>query len=421
MVIFDATLPGTPVETWDRDGRVAALKRIDLAGVSELLVVGAHPDDETLGCGGLIAECRSRGIRVRVVIVTDGAASHDSPDIARIREAEARAALPGVELLFLGYPDGRTLENAEQIRADLGALIDDLADSALIAAPWRGDGHRDHRVVGEAVAQAIGRHRLLEYPVWLWHWGTPDDVDWSTAVGLDIDAVAKSAAIDHYASQLGDVLRNDFVEHFRRPIEVFFTSDALPADYFDALYARRADPWRLATRWYEERKRAATMAALPRARFRSTLEVGCSIGMLTTLLGDRSDRVLAVDISASAAESTRSRVGPNVDVRVADATATFPAGRFDLIVLSEVGYYFGRDALDRVIDGALASLDTEGFLVACHWRHPVADYPLSGDEVHAAIASRVGLERVVQHVERDFLLDVYAADGRSVAEREGLA
>ena len=58
--------------------------------------------------------------------------------------------------------------------------------------------------------------------------------------------------------------------------------------------------------------------------------------------------------------------------------------------------------------------------LACHWRHPVADYPLTGDEVHGALRERA-LTLTVEHIERDFVLGVYRADARSVAERTGLA
>ena len=62
-------------------------------------------------------------------------------------------------------------------------------------------------------------------------------------------------------------------------------------------------------------------------------------------------------------------------------------------------------------------------LVAVHWRHPVEDYPLSGDEVHrilAASCSAAGMTHLVEHVEDDFRIDVWSHDPRSVALRTGV-
>ncbi len=197
------------------------------------------------------------------------------------------------------------------------------------------------------------------------------------------------------------------------------TGEPLDSGYFEAVYARRDDPWRLRDRWYEQRKRDATMAALTRRRYRNALEVGCSIGVLTERLADRSRELLAVDVAASAVAQARERVGDRARVEQLDVVAAFPPGPFDLIVLSEVGYYFG-DALDDVLAAARDALSDDGELLACHWRHPVADYPLSGDAVHARLP-RLGLARLVRHEEEDFLLEVWSRDTTSVAGREGLA
>ncbi|MDQ1556320.1 MAG: hypothetical protein QOI02_1322, partial [Actinomycetota bacterium] len=180
-------------------------------------------------------------------------------------------------------------------------------------------------------------------------------------------------------------------------------------------------PWRLATRWYEERKRAITIAALPERRFDRGLEVGCSIGTLTAELAPRCGALVAIDISEAAVEAARERTAPagNVDVRIGNAARGLPEGEFDLIVLSEVGYYLGRETLEILAEGLRSHLATHGTVVACHWRHTVEDYPLSGDEVHEVLNDRLGLERTVSHIEADFILEVFSGDGRSVAEREG--
>jgi len=400
-----------------------------LDAVDEVLVVAAHPDDETLGAGGLIAECERRGTPVTVVVVTDGgAAPAEAGSVAR-RSAELRAAMaalaPRARLFELGVPDGGTREHRQLVREYLSELIEPLSDSALVVAPWRGDGHRDHRVVGEVVAELVGRRMLAEYPIWMWHWATPDsaEVPWGHLRSLEINRESKIRAIDCYRTQTdGDapVLRAETLEHFRGSVEYFVVEPpALPGSYFDDTYARRTDPWGFEGRWYEQRKRALTVAALPEPRFARAIEIGCSIGVLTAALSDRCDDLLGVDVSQAAVDRARERLGPEARIERIDVLESFPAGQFDLVVLSEVGYYFTRSGLERVLDAIEAALTPGGTFVACHWRHPVADHPLTGDEVHEVIRAR-GIPRLAWHMEEDFVLEVFSPDARSVGAREGL-
>lgn len=418
MVSFDATVAGTEASAWA--SLIADAPPLDLSGVASILVVAPHPDDETLGAGGLIAACRSRGIAVTVVVVTDGAAAQSTStpiELARRRAVEVTASVralnPDAQLTLLGYRDGATSESRDAIRADLAVLADGID---LVVGPWRGDGHRDHRVVGEICASLEAR--LIEYPIWMWHWATPDDPriprQWLATLPVDVD---KAAAIALHVSQAGSVLRPDFIANFTRGTETFITEPrSLGPEYFAEVYSRNDDPWRLESRWYERRKRAITVASLPEESYRTALEIGCSIGVLSTELAARCDDLLAIDVSESAIVQARARLLPGVRFEVADAAAGFPSGRFDLIVLSEVGYYLSPVDFRTLLDQAITHLAFGGTLVACHWRHPVADYPQGGDEVHAAI----DLPLIAHHVEDDFVLDVYSLDGRSVAAREGM-
>jgi SAM-dependent methyltransferase len=200
---------------------------------------------------------------------------------------------------------------------------------------------------------------------------------------------------------------------------------SLPTSYFDAMYAADPDPWGLSSRWYEQRKYALTLAALPRRRYRSAFEPGCSVGVLTEQLAGRCDRLLAVDVAAAAVQVARTRLAGRSHVLVEQRAipADWPDGRFDLVVLSEVGYYLDPLDLGRLARSAVAALEPGGDLVAVHWRHPVADYPLDGDAVHAELAASSGLERTCRHVEADFLLEIFARTppaARSVARAEGL-
>lgn len=182
-----------------------------------------------------------------------------------------------------------------------------------------------------------------------------------------------------------------------------------PADYFEQMYAETADPWGFASRWYEQRKYALTLAALPRPRFRRAFEPGCSIGVLTHGLALRCDHLLATDIVGTALAQARQRVAAldHVEIRRLAIPDEWPPGTFDLIILSEIGYYFSSDDLDRVVTAAVRSIEPGGHLLAAHWRHPVAGYPLTGDAVHVALADADGLTRESHHVERSFLLDVF--------------
>jgi trans-aconitate methyltransferase len=198
---------------------------------------------------------------------------------------------------------------------------------------------------------------------------------------------------------------------------------SLPETYFTDLYAASSDPWSLGSRWYEQRKYALTVASLPRERYRKGFEVGSSVGVLTELLAARCETLLSVDIAAAAVATTSERVGHLRHVQTAQLGIPdqWPSGSFDLIVLSEVGYYLDSPSLARLISKAIDSLDADGTIIAVHWRHPVADYPLDGDTVHAALRADSRLAILAQHEERDFLLDVLVPfPVRSVAETAGL-
>jgi SAM-dependent methyltransferase len=200
----------------------------------------------------------------------------------------------------------------------------------------------------------------------------------------------------------------------------------LGMDYFDKLYAASADPWGFQTRWYETRKYAVSLAMLPAERYGDAFEPGCSIGVLTQQLAPRCDRVLSCDGAAAAIRQATARTAalPNVRVRHGIIPGDWPPGQFDLIVFSEILYYFAGGDLAQVLDRAVAALRPGGTLLAVHWRHPVAEYPRSGDEVHQALAAQAGLARLVEHREPDFIAGVYIhTDGEplSVAQASGLA
>ena len=199
---------------------------------------------------------------------------------------------------------------------------------------------------------------------------------------------------------------------------------SLGRGYFDEFYAGRDDPWGFTSRWYEERKRALTLAVLPRRRFTSVFEPGCSIGVLTADLALRCDALLATDIAAAPLRVARKRLRDNPHVRFEQRTVPqdWPPGSFDLVVLSEMAYYCSDLDLDELIRRARSSLTADGVLLLCHWRHPVSEYPQSGDEVHRRALADRGLTRLAGYLDDDVRVDVLVRPpARSVAAQEGLA
>ncbi|MDX6751436.1 SAM-dependent methyltransferase [Geminicoccaceae bacterium 1502E] len=165
---------------------------------------------------------------------------------------------------------------------------------------------------------------------------------------------------------------------------------SLPPSYFEQLYAGDPDPWDFATSAYERHKYWATLEALPRERYRRALEVGCSIGVLTAQLASRCAELLALDVAEQALEQARRRCAalPQVTFQRASFPGEAPAGRFDLILLSEIVYYLDRADIARAGRWIESSLAPAGDLLLVHWTG-ATDYPLSGDA-----ASELMLEAV---------------------------
>jgi SAM-dependent methyltransferase len=200
----------------------------------------------------------------------------------------------------------------------------------------------------------------------------------------------------------------------------------VPDDYFDAMYAQSRDPWQLAGRWYEQRKYAMTMAMLPHQRYHHAYEPGCSVGVLTELLASRCDRVTATDVSATALEAaaerlTRGALSDRVTLERRSLDSDWPTDEFDLVVLSEVAYYLDAESLRAVLDRECPRLATGATLIAAHWRHPVEDYPLTGDAANAIVGGTADLSAVATYSDDDVVIDVFAkGDALSVAARTGV-
>jgi LmbE family N-acetylglucosaminyl deacetylase len=139
-----------------------------------VLVLAAHPDDETAGCGGVMSLLASTGATVDVAIATSGegtiGADLDAGEVARRREDEARRAvtrLGGREPRFLSHPDGGLSDRVDALAADLRGLLADLCPEAIFL-PWFLDGHRDHQAIGHAL-ESSGVDDVVElwgYETW---------------------------------------------------------------------------------------------------------------------------------------------------------------------------------------------------------------------------------------------------------------
>ncbi len=486
MVSFTHNDAGTSEAAWAAS-RAAGLPTLPLDDAAlagqAFIVLAAHPDDESLGAGGLLARLHAAGATVRVLLCTAGEASHPgSPtttpeQLAAVRVQEFGGAMNRLfgdgagngnrEWRCLGLPDGKLAEHREQIRA---AVRESLAgcgrapSDVVLVTPYRSDGHPDHDVLGSLAAElsAAAGCALLEYPIWYWLWAAPEATveeaggAWRSWFRLPLSPAeqqAKASAMAVHASQVrplsglpGDevLLPPAFLAHFERTWETFAWHPAkAPAGggssvrgpssvrngssahggslapyvasdaerLFDAVHARDEDPWRYTSSWYEQRKRSLTLAALPRSSYMAGLEIGCSIGTLSVELAPRCGSFLAVDASSTALDRAARRLAhlPAATTRHLTVPDEWPDGSFDLIVVSEVGYYLAPTELAGLFDRIEGALMPGGTLALCHWRHPVAGWELDGDSVHAAARRHLGWSGGGVYRERDFVLEVLLA------------
>ena len=295
---------GTPAQVWLKAQRELPL--LDLTSCPEIIVMAAHPDDETLGFGGTAAMLADIGVRVQVVSASDGGASHgnlspvDRSRLEHARRAELDRAVDALGLpapMSLGLPDGEIGDHADRLadmldRGTGGPARRNMVSrrpgaATVIPTTKPSDGPRRSQ-------SARAGAQLVEYPVWMWHWAQPGDdaVPWERAyqVPLTPEAVGRKRIAAQLFQQPAGRSRREL-----RPgtATVCAGSTArgrggglpltarLSDAYFDRMYSESVDPWQLQSRWYEQRKYAITLALLPYARYRHAFEPGCSIGVLT--------------------------------------------------------------------------------------------------------------------------------------------
>ncbi|WP_201986126.1 class I SAM-dependent DNA methyltransferase [Hymenobacter rubidus] len=176
--------------------------------------------------------------------------------------------------------------------------------------------------------------------------------------------------------------------------------NTLPPEYFDHVYQANRDPWGFETSPYEREKYATTLAALPRPQYSEAFEIGCSLGVLTAQLAPRCGHLLAVDVSEAALAQARARCAalPQVEIKQLRVPEEFPDQSFDLILLSEVGYYWAPADLSRAADLLINNLVPGGQLLLVHWTPPVHDYPLTGDDVHEFFLEKTADDGPLRHL-----------------------
>ncbi|NJL86197.1 MAG: methyltransferase domain-containing protein [Leptolyngbyaceae cyanobacterium SM1_1_3] len=186
---------------------------------------------------------------------------------------------------------------------------------------------------------------------------------------------------------------------------------SLPPEYFEDLYAADPDPWQFETSAYEAKKYAATLAALPKPQYRSAFEIGGSIGVLSAQLAQRCQSLLSVDVCAQAQAHAKKRCRhlPQVEFEIMQVPHQYPNRTFDLTLVSEVGYYWGRDDLLKAQQQIASHLEPGGHLLLVHWTPLTRTYPLTGDQVHAAFWAQVGttFRSLVSQREQRYRLDLF--------------
>lgn len=188
-------------------------------------------------------------------------------------------------------------------------------------------------------------------------------------------------------------------------------TQSLPPSFFDKLYQVNPDPWQFKTSDYEANKYAATLAALPKSRYHSAFEIGGSIGVLTEQLARRCDSLLSVDVVKIAQEQAIERCQhlPQVRFQLMSVPEHYPNEQFDLVILSEVGYYWCWEDLLKAQQRILEHLEPGGQLLLVHWTVDALELPLTGDQVHDAFLKLVPtkLQHLSEQRQPQYRLDLF--------------
>lgn len=406
------------------------LAPFDTTSAHRVVVVAAHPDDETLGAGNIIQALHAAGAKITLVVASDGEAAFpalgtaDRAALGAQRRAELSKALAtlglgDLEIHLLGFPDSALTEHQVPLTERLTELLRD-ADCVLV--PWPGDPHPDHGAAGRAGLAARPPHaHCWSYPIWMWHWSKPGDpsIPWSRAAihrAGSTHRERKQRAVSAFTSQLArgphgeDPIVDEFMlTHLDRDHEVLFREPptvSAPIDRFARLYGAATCPWGAAESWYERRKRSLTMDSLPRERYRRALEPACGTGELTRELTARCAEVIAFDPVPAAVHQAR-HAAPGARVEIGALPDRIPSeGPVDLLVFSEILYYLDDRDLVTSLDRLVNVVEPGGHLIATHWRPWAPEAPRDGAAAHRELLDRTELAVLVEHIDDEFLLHV---------------
>ncbi|ATO20501.1 LmbE-like protein [Acinetobacter sp. LoGeW2-3] len=245
---------GTALETWQQSQRLDHLKVLALNEVfplsSRICIVAPHPDDEILGCGGLIQQLDAAGYEIVLFAVTNGTASHPdstlyTPDqLDHIRPQETANALGILDLkqtikrIALNIQDGEVAQQHDQL-AD--ALKPYLQAKDILVTTFEHDGHPDHEITGQVSRQIAAELSLkcLQVLIWTWHWASPEDtrIPWNKALKLELSPEQlklKSEAMQCFESQLepdpstgkAAIVSSSALERLLQPWEVYIDDES---------------------------------------------------------------------------------------------------------------------------------------------------------------------------------------------------
>ncbi|WP_293004507.1 PIG-L family deacetylase [Mycobacterium sp.] len=439
--------PGTDESTWLLDARWDSVARLARDTVPRryphVMVIAPHPNDETLALGTTLADLAGGAATVTVIITTYGGGGAGSTE-RRVEGERALSAL-GDHILthWWDFPDGA-------LGGATDAIIDRLSDRIgahfLLLAPVECDGHSDHEAVSVAAEVCAREGRcaaLLLYPVWLWHWATPDDVDFArqrtTAPSLPAMS-AKDSALNCYVSQLNSadgspVIGPALRTRARRVIETVLIP--LPADLaarvdghiakprsraeiaqsFDPMLNDGVtDPWRLDASEYEKRRLAQTLARLGRPRYHRVLEIGCSTGQLAERLRAHADYAVGLDASDRALDAARAHRRGALDCRHSAGGHTARTVRPHRV--SEVTYFLNGPDLYATLRAVRRRLRPRGEILIANYAAPTQDTPLDGPTVHRQAEAVLDLPMRARYQDADLTIQAWG-EPRSLHQEYG--
>jgi SAM-dependent methyltransferase len=164
--------------------------------------------------------------------------------------------------------------------------------------------------------------------------------------------------------------------------------------FFEDMYQGKSDPWGFENSEYERNRYRSILDALEGTLWKSALEPGCSVGVLTECLAPHCERLLALDFSQTAAKTARERCSrfPKVQVQCIGLGDLSSFSGLDLIVLSEIGYYFTESGWSDLTERMVDDLQPGSTILAAHWTGHSDDHQISGDRVHEILMSHPNMK-----------------------------